>query len=90
MQTLETLQYQDEFVDRHIGPDEAQIQQMLAELDLTSLDQLVANTVPEAISLKKPLALGEAQTESMALAELKNMAALNTPTPNGCTRRVTR
>jgi len=78
--TLETLQYQDEFVQRHIGPSAAQIADMLAVLNLDSLEQLVANTVPASIALKKPLALGAPMTESAALARLKNMARKNKPT----------
>ena len=78
--TLETLQYQDEFVQRHIGPSAAQIAEMLAVLNLDSLEQLVANTVPASIALKKPLALGAPMPESAALARLKNMARKNKPT----------
>ena len=75
--TLESLQYQDEFIDRHIGPDAAQVNQMLADLQLDSLAQLIAKTVPESIALKSPLALAAPQSESMALARLKAMAAKN-------------
>jgi len=78
--TLETLQYQDEFVQRHIGPSAAQIAEMLAVLNLDSLEQLVNNTVPASIALQKPLALGAPMTESAALARLKSMAGKNKPT----------
>ena len=73
--TLEALQYRGEFIDRHIGPDAGQIDQMLAALQLDSLDQLVARTVPESIALKSPLALAGPQTEYAALSRLKAMAA---------------
>ena len=72
---LEALQYRGEFIDRHIGPDAGQIDQMLAALQLDSLDQLVARTVPESIALKSPLALAGPQTEDAALSRLKAMAA---------------
>jgi glycine dehydrogenase len=75
--TLETLQYRDEFIDRHIGPDADQIAEMLATLNVDSLQQLVAKTVPAAIALDKPLALGAPMTESAALARLKGIAAKN-------------
>lgn len=78
--TLETLQYQDEFIDRHIGPGAAQIQQMLQVLKLDSLQQLVANTIPESISLKKPLALGRPITENQALSKLRAIASKNQAT----------
>ena len=72
--TLEALQYRGEFIDRHIGPDAGQIDQMLAALQLDSLDQLVSRTVPESIALKSPLALPGPQTEDPALSRLKAMA----------------
>ncbi|MCH8265197.1 MAG: aminomethyl-transferring glycine dehydrogenase, partial [Proteobacteria bacterium] len=72
--TLEALQYRGEFIDRHIGPDAEQIDQMLAVLRLDSLDHLIARTVPESIALKSPLALAGPQTEDAALSRLKAMA----------------
>ena len=72
--TLEALQYRGEFIDRHIGPDAEQIDQMLAVLRLDSLDHLIARTVPESIVLKSPLALAGPQTEDAALSRLKAMA----------------
>jgi len=53
--SLEALQYNGEFIDRHIGPNKIQIEQMLQALSLESLDDLIANTVPEAILLKNAL-----------------------------------
>ena len=78
--TLETLQYKGEFVDRHIGPSEQQIDAMLAALDLTSLKQLIEKTVPLAIMLEKPIALADPLNENAALAKLKSIAAKNKPT----------
>ncbi|MCK4798463.1 MAG: aminomethyl-transferring glycine dehydrogenase subunit GcvPA, partial [Spirochaetes bacterium] len=78
--TLESLQYQNEFVDRHIGPGEAQIQEMLKTLSVDSLQQLAANTVPESIALNSPLALAEPLTENSALSRLKAIAARNRQT----------
>ncbi|HEX7262467.1 MAG TPA: hypothetical protein VF258_11735, partial [Luteolibacter sp.] len=48
----------DTFVHRHIGPTDADIQEMLAILGLQSLDALIDATVPADIRLAKPLALG--------------------------------
>src|SRR5689334_21576587 len=50
---------------------------MLQALGLTSLEELAAATVPSAIRLKKPLALGEPLGEHELLEELKNLAADN-------------
>ena len=78
--TLESLQYQNEFIDRHIGPGEDQIQQMLKALHVDSLEQLLTNTVPESIALSAPLALAEPLTENSALTRLKAIAAKNRQT----------
>ncbi len=75
--SLETLQYNGEFIDRHIGPDKIQIEQMLKALNLESLDDLIANTVPETILLKSPLELDDPLTENAALAKLKAIAEQN-------------
>ncbi|PCJ25431.1 MAG: glycine dehydrogenase (aminomethyl-transferring) [SAR86 cluster bacterium] len=77
--TLESLQYQNEFIDRHIGPGETQIQQMLEVLGVESLEQLVANTVPDSIALSSPLALAKPLTEDAALSRLKSIAVQNLP-----------
>ncbi len=78
--TLATLQYDSEFVDRHIGPNSEQIATMLADLGISSLDELITQTVPQAIALQNALNLGEPMTEAAALARLKSMAAKNQPT----------
>lgn len=75
--TLEALKYHNEFVDRHIGPDQQQIETMLAELNLDSLEALVEKTVPASIALQKPLDLPAPQTESDTLAQLKAIAGRN-------------
>jgi glycine dehydrogenase len=50
---------------------------MLALLGYKSLDELANATVPPAIRLKKPLALGEPLGEHELLEEMKNLAADN-------------
>ena len=47
---LSTLQNRGEFIDRHIGPNTAQIEAMLQTLGLDSLESLVDQTVPAAVS----------------------------------------
>ena len=43
------------FVDRHNGPRPSQEQQMLEVLGVSSLEELVKQTVPQDILLKEPL-----------------------------------
>ncbi|HEY9771802.1 MAG TPA: aminomethyl-transferring glycine dehydrogenase [Coleofasciculaceae cyanobacterium] len=70
-------QHTSTFAQRHIGPGQQQIEQMLQVLGIASLDELIEQTVPAAIRLNKPLRLPEAQSESAALAKLKAIAAQN-------------
>ena len=50
---------------------------MLAELGVDSLEALIAETVPAAIALDKPLQMGSAMTEDQALAKLKALGSQN-------------
>ena len=65
------------FARRHIGADEQQIAEMLQVLEVSSLDELIDNTVPVAIRLNRTLKLPAAQSESAALAKLKAIASKN-------------
>ncbi|MDA0687523.1 MAG: aminomethyl-transferring glycine dehydrogenase [Proteobacteria bacterium] len=75
--SLKSLQYQEEFIDRHIGPDQQQVQEMLEVLGLESLERLIEKTVPATIALEKALTLGEPMTENDALEKLKAIASQN-------------
>jgi glycine dehydrogenase len=65
------------FVERHIGPDSHDTQQMLELLGFSSLDDLIDRTVPQAIRLQQTLQLPDALSEYAALAKLKKIAAKN-------------
>jgi glycine cleavage system P protein (glycine dehydrogenase) len=67
------------FVDRHVGPDEREVQAMLADLGYASLDALIGATVPAAILRDGDLGLPAARSEDEALADLRAMAESNTP-----------
>jgi len=43
----------DKFVERHIGPNEEEIQKMLATIGANSVDELLEQTLPQSIRLKK-------------------------------------
>ena len=68
-----------EFVDRHVGPDEAEVDAMLAALGRPSLDDLIGATVPSAILRHRDLDLPAARSEAEALDDLRAMAAANSP-----------
>ena len=45
-QALSDLEQTQDFIRRHIGPDEAQTQAMLAEIGADSVDALIDEIVP--------------------------------------------
>ncbi|MFD2513152.1 aminomethyl-transferring glycine dehydrogenase [Pontibacter locisalis] len=67
----------DVFKERHNGPDKEQMQDMLGTIGVNSLDQLIDETVPAAIRLKKPLNLPAALTEKDFLNKFSQIAKQN-------------
>jgi glycine dehydrogenase len=65
------------FADRHIGPSDDQIAEMLGTLDLDSLDALVDEALPADIRSRAPLELPSGVSEAEVLAELREIAAGN-------------
>ena len=76
-QTLGQLENRDAFIERHIGPDALQQQEMLKTVGADSLNALIGQIVPQDIQLATPPQVGEAITEFAALAELKAIAGRN-------------
>lgn len=75
--SLTQLENHDEFIARHIGPDDADIAAMLTVVGATSLDDLTDKIRPAAIANKAALALPAPMTEAAALAEMKRIASKN-------------
>lgn len=67
----------DQFVNRHNGVSNKDLPKMLETIGVRSLDQLIDETVPDKIRLKKEMDLPEALTEFDFLNELKRTAAKN-------------
>ena len=67
----------DTFARRHIGPDEGEVAAMLSELGYKTLKELTDATVPAAIRLQQPLALGEPFAEHELLEQLHTLASDN-------------
>jgi glycine dehydrogenase len=65
------------FASRHIGINENELGEMLHQTGVNSLDQLIDETVPASIKLKKPLALPAALSENKFLKELKETSTKN-------------
>jgi glycine dehydrogenase len=67
----------DSFVPRHVGPSEAEIREMLAVVGYATLDELIDATIPEAIRLRRPLAIHEGRSEREALDAMRSIARKN-------------
>ena len=67
----------DSFIDRHIGPNAIQIQEMLNELGLNSLDELSNAIVPNDIYVKTPLDIPMGLSESETIQRLHELAKKN-------------
>ena len=66
--SLRQLEQHDAFVGRHIGPNDAEIETMLATVGHASLEALTDAIVPASIKSPAPLALPDSLTEEEALA----------------------
>ena len=73
---LAALDAHDAFVARHIGPNDADIAEMLAVVGAASLDDLIDRAVPSAIRAAPP-DLPPPLDEAGVLAELRALAARN-------------
>ena len=67
----------DKFVNRHNGPRENDVKAMLKKIGASSVDELINQTIPSAIRLKKPLNLPAGMTEYNYHKHLRGIAAKN-------------
>jgi glycine dehydrogenase len=67
----------DQFINRHNGPRQHEIDAMLKTINATSVDELINQTVPSAIRLKKPLNIAPALSEFQYHKHLKSIAKKN-------------
>ena len=74
--------FRSEFVDRHIGPNDQQIDSMLREIGVTSLKEFISKVVPNSITISESLDkfLPAAVSEEAAIAELRKLAKANVVT----------
>jgi glycine dehydrogenase len=75
--TLRDLEHHEAFVARHIGPNEAEIAQMLHTIGHDSLDAMTRAIVPASIAGTGELTLPESLTEVDALAKIRAIADKN-------------
>lgn len=70
------MQY-DNFANRHIGPRENEIHDMLMSIGVSTLDELIEQTIPAGIRLREPLKLQEGLTEQQYYRKILSFAAKN-------------
>jgi glycine dehydrogenase len=66
-----------EFHGRHIGPNEAELKEMLSIIGVGSLDELIDRTVPPAIRMKEELNLPGAMSEAEYIKHIKDISLKN-------------
>ena len=74
---LRLLRPTDSFARRHLGPRPADLPAMLETIGVSSLAELIEQTVPANIRMQRPLELPAARTESEVLADLRALAVQN-------------
>jgi glycine dehydrogenase len=67
----------DRFVTRHLGPRDNELNEMLEFVGVSSMDELMEQTVPSNIRLKEPLKLQEGLTERKYFRKILNLAGKN-------------
>ncbi len=72
-----SIEKRDAFVQRHLGPSDADARDMAAELEFQSVDSLVDQAIPPAIRISGIDGLPEPVGEQDMIAELAQLAANN-------------
>jgi len=75
--TQKTRFDQDEFIHRHLGPSESDVTEMLKTIGAASTDELVNETVPAGIRMKRELDLPLARSEASVLSWIRQHAEKN-------------
>jgi len=75
--SLSQLEQHDAFIERHIGPNDAEIAHMLGVVGQPSLEALTDAIVPASIKSAAPLALPSPLSEVEALAKIRAIAGRN-------------
>ncbi len=71
------LRKTQKFEDRHNGPDQQDVAEMLKVIGLPSVDALIDETVPAGIRMKEPLNLPLPKSEFQFLKDLRQIASHN-------------
>jgi glycine dehydrogenase len=74
---LNQLEMRGNFINRHIGPNQQQTREMLAELGLNELEEIIEQAIPANILNQEPLKLTETISERAVITHLRNMRSRN-------------
>ena len=75
--TYADLTQSEDFIRRHIGPNDAEQEKMLTSLGVYTVDELIEKVIPGAIRIEGELSLAQPKTEAEVLATLKEIASKN-------------
>ena len=75
--SLEQLEDRDDFLHRHIGPDDTEVAGMLETLGLASLDALIEQSVPADLRSSGPFNLPPPRSERVIEDTLRRMRSGN-------------
>ena len=75
--SLRDLEHHNAFIERHIGPNDNEIEHMLHAVGYDSLEAMTDAIVPGSIKSTAALSLPDAITEEEALAKVRAIAAKN-------------
>ncbi|MGV6829859.1 MAG: aminomethyl-transferring glycine dehydrogenase [Flavobacteriales bacterium] len=67
----------DSFVNRHLGPRKRDLQKMLSQINASSLEELINQTIPDDIRLQQKLNLAPAMSEQEYLKHANQLASKN-------------
>ncbi len=69
--------FTDRFSDRHIGPRDSEMQEMLDKIGVATLDELIDQTLPVSIRLSQPLNVAPGMSEYEYLEYIKETGKKN-------------
>lgn len=72
-----SFEHPDKFINRHIGPSENEIQEMVKVCGVNNLDELINQTIPKQIRLQKDFELEPGLSEYEFIKKLKSLASKN-------------
>ena len=70
--------FQHQFVDRHVGPNQEELSQMLHTIGVGSIEELIDLSIPKSIQSKEKLNVGNGISEKELIEKLKSIAEKNT------------